>query len=740
MARVSVDAYKPTDTGAITRTIHDRISDLARSVRDFGAVGDGTTDDRVPIQACVDAVYTAGGGTVYIPPGTYLLTKSDDWAACVRLRPGVHIVGSGVNSVLKLAADQPESSRIVANIEADGAISDIYLGYFKIDGNNAGQSLGEINNWQQMHGVFFSNARNITLDHLWIYRTQGDCIYFSGSWGLCYQVLVSGCHVWGIDTDPDETRVGININGLCESVVYGNTIRDLYENWGVKMEMNDGDADRYGVVIANNSILNTATGIGFVGAGNGTGRPRDMLIVGNRFKTKTTTGLSVSECLLAFRADRLSIIGNTFDGGKNAAIGFAKDVHECVIQGNSIRGVYSAEGSSTAGIYLGGSTNEPGVYRIRIADNLISDVRGYGIIVQGVYGAGTSANEVQRVSVGAASAGTFLLEGNDQDAEPTVPIAFDASAATVKEALVDLLVIGPNDVSVELISPGTWDVTFRDRLGNKAVGLLGIDGTGLTGGTPTVVEQTAGVAGPSLTRDIDISGNIITETRFKPGILLSNVDRVRIHDNMIVNNRNYGVQIASEGTIGGVHNGKIAITNNNFSCPTGGQQDLADIQLSAAGIVDELTLSGNIHSGVADSLVNPSYATKTFTGDHLILEGWWQDDVAASQTDVALTRAGTGAAFPTVWVAPRPGHILGVSVKANAARAAGTLTVTVFKNGSTTGLTAVLDAVNTTSKSTYQGAGLDTFVVGDELDIRITTDGGWLPTTADVRATIEVEL
>jgi hypothetical protein len=121
------------------------------------------------------------------------------------------------------------------------------------------------------------------------------------------------------------------------------------------------------------------------------------------------------------------------------------------------------------------------------------------------------------------------------------------------------------------------------------------------------------------------------------------------------------------------------------------------------------------------------------------LEGWYQDNVVASQTDVALSRAAAGA-FPTVWVAPRAGSILGVTVLSNDARAAGTLTVQVWKNGVATGLTAVLDGVNTTFKATVQAAGTDTFTAGDHLDVRITTDAGWLPITADIRAAIEVEM
>ena len=41
------------------------------NVQDYGAVGNGTTDDTAGIQAAVNAAQSPNGGTVYFPPGTY---------------------------------------------------------------------------------------------------------------------------------------------------------------------------------------------------------------------------------------------------------------------------------------------------------------------------------------------------------------------------------------------------------------------------------------------------------------------------------------------------------------------------------------------------------------------------------------------------------------------------------------------------------------------------------------------
>jgi hypothetical protein len=122
------------------------------------------------------------------------------------------------------------------------------------------------------------------------------------------------------------------------------------------------------------------------------------------------------------------------------------------------------------------------------------------------------------------------------------------------------------------------------------------------------------------------------------------------------------------------------------------------------------------------------------------IDGWYQENVAASQTDVALTRLATTTEAPTRWIAVRAGSMTGVNVKSNEARVAGTLTVKVFKNGAALGtLTAVLDGTNTAFKATTQAKDVDAFAAGDELELRITTDGSWSPTTADIRASLEIE-
>jgi hypothetical protein len=58
-----------------TQTTASRTGVSWLSVRDFGAMGDGTTNDTKAIQNTINQVLTAGGGVVYLPPGQYLISS-----------------------------------------------------------------------------------------------------------------------------------------------------------------------------------------------------------------------------------------------------------------------------------------------------------------------------------------------------------------------------------------------------------------------------------------------------------------------------------------------------------------------------------------------------------------------------------------------------------------------------------------------------------------------------------------
>jgi hypothetical protein len=64
-----------TATGSTTpRSLANRFSDVV-NVKDFGAIGDGVTDDTAAIQAAIDSLPNKGG-TIFIPSGVYKVTST----------------------------------------------------------------------------------------------------------------------------------------------------------------------------------------------------------------------------------------------------------------------------------------------------------------------------------------------------------------------------------------------------------------------------------------------------------------------------------------------------------------------------------------------------------------------------------------------------------------------------------------------------------------------------------------
>ncbi len=106
--------FTATGTGAATRTSHDKFSDLV-SVKDFGAEGDGLTDDTLAIQQAL-----AAHDAVFLPTGTYLIT------ATISLAAQKALIGAGQKSVIKCqsntfnAIEIPAQKSELRNLRIEG--------------------------------------------------------------------------------------------------------------------------------------------------------------------------------------------------------------------------------------------------------------------------------------------------------------------------------------------------------------------------------------------------------------------------------------------------------------------------------------------------------------------------------------------------------------------------------------------------------------------------------------------
>jgi hypothetical protein len=274
---VSDGAVVPIVDGGVTKKA--TIAQLGEmvSVKAYGATGDGTTNDTAAIQAAIDYVYGAGGGTVYFPPGTYRVTSIiRNWTNPIT----VNIKGSGKRSTVlrKFGSDATpvlDFSGIASMLEPYSEISDL-----EIDGNSVGNVNGlratNYGRWV-LRNVFIENCNyglycrgGLVFDvydctfqaNLFGYYCEksADNVYsnlvtfyggqFSGNsqWGL-YIKQAGGVHVVGTDISFNGTSGDTGTGGIYYDVTMddevGYAVASIKNAW---FEGNFGNGIKTGAV------------------------------------------------------------------------------------------------------------------------------------------------------------------------------------------------------------------------------------------------------------------------------------------------------------------------------------------------------------------------------------------------------------------------------------------------------------------------------------------------------------
>lgn len=137
--------FTQSGTGATTRTTENKLRDTV-SVKDFGAVGDGVTNDTAAIQASFDACW-AERKDVFIPGGTYLvtgLTLPGTYPTLDQRDHAIRIYGQGYGNpysnintggtVLKSVTDAPIiTDRVIGSANGQGTYE---IDHIRFDGTS----------------------------------------------------------------------------------------------------------------------------------------------------------------------------------------------------------------------------------------------------------------------------------------------------------------------------------------------------------------------------------------------------------------------------------------------------------------------------------------------------------------------------------------------------------------------------------------------------------------------------
>jgi len=164
--------YCPKGDAVVGRTVRERLDEFP-SVKDWGAEGDGSTDDTAAIQAAIDAVYSGwGGGTIVFPHGQYKVSSTITVRDYVRLQGG-GAVGAGDYSRscgFRVYTGRAAANTYAFNVKAGAGMAGFHFWYPEQVTNSQatptvyGWTIGtstttaDIRDAVDLHDLFFLNA------------------------------------------------------------------------------------------------------------------------------------------------------------------------------------------------------------------------------------------------------------------------------------------------------------------------------------------------------------------------------------------------------------------------------------------------------------------------------------------------------------------------------------------------------------------------------------------------------
>ncbi|MDH4559028.1 mannuronan epimerase [Pseudomonas sp. BN417] len=393
------------------------------NVQNFGAKGDGITDDTAAIQNAIDAAAAAGGGQVYMPTGTYIVSGGEEPSdGCLMLKSNVYLYGDGMGATTVKVADGSDTKITGVIRSAYGEQThDFGVSNLTIDGNRD-NTTGKIDGW--FNGYIPGEAgydSNVTLDSVEIKDCSGygfdpheqtvnmviknSVSHGNGLDGFVADFLSDSTFENNVAYDND--RHGFNIVTSTHDFTLTNNV--AYNNRGTGIVVQRGSEDipspsnititggevygngAEGVLIKLSSEVtvsdvdihdNASAGVRIYGSNH-------VEIIDNTLNNNSL-GSPVPEIIIQSYDDTLGVSGKYFNGSDNT------------IQGNIISG----SNLSTYGV---AERNEDGTDRNAIIGNTISHTSNGATLI---YGDGSYVSATVPMTIVQGTAGNDTLLGS----------------------------------------------------------------------------------------------------------------------------------------------------------------------------------------------------------------------------------------------------------------------------------------------------------------------------------------
>ena len=145
----------------LTKATYFLIQGSTFNVQDYGATGDGTTDDTVAIQAAAAAVQANGGGTLYFPAGTYSVFGNTTGNLCAFTGlDGIACIGYGATIAVPASKVITASEGIFFRFDS---CTNIFVDGFATDGPVLDVSSSTVKGYEFVRCV--NGCKNISMPH-----------------------------------------------------------------------------------------------------------------------------------------------------------------------------------------------------------------------------------------------------------------------------------------------------------------------------------------------------------------------------------------------------------------------------------------------------------------------------------------------------------------------------------------------------------------------------------------------
>lgn len=454
------------------------------NVKDFGALGDGTTDDTAAINTAILAVYTAGGGVLFFPVGTYMISSA------ISLQPYVTLRGATPYfSIIKIRPNITWTAAAMIDTGTSAA-TDIGIESLGVDGNKANLSTDD-----NGIGIFFGRVARGFVRNCAVKDTvrSGICLGSSAIAGPCQEIVIANNHVNGCGKSTSSAdAMGIAVVHAERVTVTGNVCTN--NQVGIHCETHDGASDTcrdiaiVGNTIEGNGALFSFFGIGVVGRTSAAATQR-VTVVGN---TITGDGVNAKTGILCEDADSFVIAHNIV----RTCLRHGLSLSGCtrgVVQGNHFSVLSQDTTDTYDGINADATCDE-----VEFIGNVITGAAAVKLPRYGINYAGTKGralgNRIEDFVTGAVTGSGLRRLGNEGDGLDYVSgvstNGIDTASTGIKtETVTHGLTTTPDDIQITLRQPS--DEAVR-------VGGVWVDTIGATTFIVNVAVTTAGAGASTM--------------------------------------------------------------------------------------------------------------------------------------------------------------------------------------------------------------------------------------------------